>query len=88
MRADVLVFERDWAPHNVVVGPATSESAVVVARERSASGDPILLNKTSFKSTKPLVKNATSLNENMGLGAPDLGTSPECSDTPLPRERA
>ncbi len=88
MCADVLVFGSDWGPDNVEVGLATSESAVVVARERPASGDPILLNKTSFKWTEPLVKNATSLDENIGLGAPDLGASPECSDPPLPRERA
>ena len=88
MCADVLIFGRDWAPDNVVLGSTTSESAVVVTRERSASGDPILLNETSLKSTEPLVTNATSLDESIGLSATDHGGSLECNDPPLPRERA
>lgn len=54
MLVDVLLFGRVWPPlENGVVEPATLERAVVVARERLASGDSSLLNETSLNLTEP-----------------------------------
>ncbi|KAL9124361.1 MAG: hypothetical protein Q9175_008229 [Cornicularia normoerica] len=85
---DVLVFGRVWPPEKGVLEPTVSESAAVVARERLASGDSSLLNKTLLDLTKPSVANASSLDESLDLNSPRFGVILECSDPPLPRERA
>ena len=84
---DVLVFGRIAPPEKGLVDLTALESDVVVARERSASVDSSLLNETSLNLSKSPVANTTSVDESLGLNAPELGGALKCYDPPLPRER-
>lgn len=71
-----------------MVGPKKVVDVLVFGRvvePATASGESSLLNKISLSSTEPSV---TSPGRTLGLNAPDLGGGLECSDPPLPRERA
>lgn len=85
---DVLVFGRGLPLKNGAVGPAVSESAVIVAREQLARDDSSLLNETSLNLIKPSAVDTTSLDDRLGVNAPQLGGALVCADPPLPRERA
>ncbi|KAL9064480.1 MAG: hypothetical protein Q9161_008855 [Pseudevernia consocians] len=70
------------------VGPKKVVDVLVFGRviePATASGESSLLNKTSLSSTEPSV---TSPDRTLDLNTPDLGGGLECSDPPLPRERA
>ena len=95
---DVLVFGRTWPLHEGVVKSTALKSAVVTAKDQPASGKSSLLNEasqtkdsqneTSLNLTGRSVANTTSLDEILRLNAPKLGSSLECYDPPMPRERA
>ena len=82
---DVLVFGRVWPLEKGVIEQTASESAVVVAREHSATN---VLNETSLDLTKPLGATTSSPNHSLHMNPPGLGSPLQCNDPPLPRERA
>ena len=82
---DVLVFGRIWPLENGVIEQTASEIAVVAARDQLATN---VLKETSLDLTKPSRATTSSPNQSSNMEPPGLGTTLQCNDPPLPRERA